>query len=177
MAAKAEFGHQSAVCSKHPMFAGTHYAELTLLSEGGRKNWDHMGAHMGVVGASFVAIGGRQASDYAEGWMLTTRLGELLHNGRCSKWKGQPGRDSLREGDVVGLLLDLDQRTLSVYINGSPCGAMVAPGMRDWRGEVVADLASPLWWAVDVGDGASVRIEHKLPPLPPSAPKTETCTT
>jgi|EP01046_Picozoa_sp_COSAG06_P029463 hypothetical protein len=67
------------------MATGTHFAELTLLKDGQRKNWDHMGVHLGVVGAGFNAEGtggGNQAGDSAEGWMLTTRLGELLHAGR-----------------------------------------------------------------------------------------------
>jgi hypothetical protein len=65
---------------------------------------------------------------------------------------------------VVGLLLDLGQRTLSVYLNGARRGVMVAPGMKNTRGEAVAPLAGPLRWAVDVGNGASVRIERKPPP-------------
>lgn len=89
---------------------------------------------------------------------------------RCSKWEGQPQQhdDALKEGDVVGLLLDLEQRTLSVYLHGSRRGVMVAPGMRNWRGDSVADLAGPLRWAVDMSDGASVRIAHKPPPPPPT---------
>jgi len=70
---------------------------------------------------------------------------------------------------VVGLLLDLGQRTLSVYLNGARRGVMVAPGMKD-RGGAVAPLAGPLRWAVDVGAGASVRIERRPAPGPvPSA--------
>ena len=47
---------------------------------------------------------------------------------------------------------------------------MVAPGMKNMYGEAVASLAGPLRWAVDVGCGASVRIERRLAPGPvPSA--------
>jgi hypothetical protein len=47
---------------------------------------------------------------------------------------------------------------------------MVAPGMKNWDGRAVASLAGPLRWAVDVGGGASVRIERRPAPGPvPSA--------
>jgi hypothetical protein len=69
---------------------------------------------------------------------------------------------------VVGLLLDLGQRTLSVYLNGARRGVMVAPGMKDTYGQAVAPLAGPLRWAVDLYFGASVRIERKPPPPSPA---------
>jgi hypothetical protein len=59
----------------------------------------------------------------------------------------------IKQGDVVGLLLDLGQRTLSVYLNGARRGVMVAPGMKNERGEAVAPLAGPLRWVVDVQYG------------------------
>jgi hypothetical protein len=45
-------------------------------------------------------------------------------------------RVRVKEGDVVGLLLDLGQRTLSVYLKGSRRGVMVAPGDEEqvWQG-------------------------------------------
>ena len=81
-----------------------------------------------------------------------------------------PQRHEIKQGDVVGLLLDLGQRTLSVYLNGARRGVMVAPGMKNVRGEAVAPLAGPLRWAVDVVCGGSVRIERRPAPGPvPSA--------
>eukprot|EP01046_Picozoa_sp_COSAG06_P053543 COSAG06_NODE_9285_length_1938_cov_355.874932_1_plen_104_part_00 len=80
--------------------------------------------------------------------------------------------DEIKQGDVVGLLLDFGQRTLSVYLNGARRGVMVAPGMKNAWGEAVAPLAGPLRWAVDVnvGYGGSVRIERRPAPGPvPSA--------
>ena len=154
------------------MFSGTHHAEFTLVDEGGQQNWDNTGAHLGVVRAGFNVDGsGSHAGDSQQGWMFPTRLGELLHAGRCSKWKGQPKRYSLHEGCIVGLLLDLDQQTLSVSLNGSWLGVMVAPGMRDWRGEAVAALEGPLCWAVDVGYDTAVQIKHaKIPERIPLTP-------
>ena len=106
----------------------------------------------------------------AEGWLLRTGSGFLYHAGRRSKWEGMPRQREIKQGDVVGLLLDLGQRTLSVYLNGARRGVMVAPGMKDGYGEAVASLAGPLRWAVDVRGGDSVRIERRPAPGPvPSA--------
>eukprot|EP01046_Picozoa_sp_COSAG06_P017736 COSAG06_NODE_1213_length_10240_cov_645.253525_9_plen_227_part_00 len=153
---------QSAVCAEHPMAAGAHYVEMTLLEEG------FNGAKMGVVGQGFDAAGGGEAWHSADGWLLGTYYGFLNHAGRGSKWEGVPQKHEIKRGDVVGLLLDLGQRTLSVYLNGARRGVMVAPGMKNSEnGEVVASLAGPLRWAVDVGYGGSVRIAAAMPPLPP----------
>ena len=93
------------------------------------------------------------------------RDGFLVHADRPSEWEGF--REEIEQGSVVGLLLDLGQRTLSLYLNGARRGVMVAPGMENWVGKAVAPLAGPLRWAVDVGEGASVRIAAAMPPLPP----------
>ena len=155
--------YQSAVCAEHPMAAGAHYVEMTLLEKGG------YGAYMGVVGQGFDAAGGGRASS-AEGWLLSTQAGNLIHARSANGWEGQPQYDEIKPGDVVGLLLDLGQRTLSVYLNGARRGVMVAPGMKNGSGEAVASLAGPLWWVVDVYGGVSVRIVRRPPPGPvPSA--------
>eukprot|EP01046_Picozoa_sp_COSAG06_P054071 COSAG06_NODE_9522_length_1879_cov_15.234831_1_plen_219_part_00 len=158
--------YQSAVCAEHPMAAGAHYVEMTLLK-------GHF-AYMGVVGQGFDAAGGGRARGSAEGWVLDTGSGYLRHAGWYSEWEGQPQRHEIKPGDVVGLLLDLGQRTLSLYLNGARRGVMVAPGMKNFFGMVVAPLVrprcGPLRWAVDVGNGASVRIERRPAPGPvPSA--------
>eukprot|EP01046_Picozoa_sp_COSAG06_P043454 COSAG06_NODE_5692_length_3317_cov_100.038222_1_plen_167_part_00 len=162
MAKNDSRGTQSAVCAEHPMAEGAHYVEMALLKNGG--NWGL--ARMGVVGQGFDAAGGGEARESAEGWVLNTVSGNLNHAGGYSTWEGMPQKYEIKRGDVVGLLLDLGQRTLSVYLNGARRGVMVAPGMKDRSGGAVAPLAGPLRWAVEVGLGASVRIERK--PLPPS---------
>eukprot|EP01046_Picozoa_sp_COSAG06_P042694 COSAG06_NODE_5477_length_3455_cov_29.898391_5_plen_166_part_00 len=154
--------YQSAVCAEHPMAEGAHYVEMTLLEKG------RNGANMGVVGQGFDAARGGVASDSAEGWMLSTSYGDLRHAGRDSNWEGMPRYEEIKQGDVVGLLLDVGQRTLSVYLNGARRGVMVAPGMKNRVGEAVAPLAGPLRWAVGVGWGASVRIERKAEPPSPA---------
>ena len=150
---------QSAVCAEHPMAEGAHYVEMTLLEKG------RYGTGMGVVGQGFDAAGGGRAYSSAEGWLLYTSNGFLCHAGTASKWEGMPQYDEIKQGDVVGLLLDLGQRTLSVYLNGARRGVMVAPGMKN-----VAIVGFRYRWVVDVGSGASVRIERKAAPGPvPSA--------
>eukprot|EP01046_Picozoa_sp_COSAG06_P049500 COSAG06_NODE_7634_length_2429_cov_10.121732_2_plen_329_part_00 len=186
---------QSAVCAEHPMVAGVHYMEMTLLEQGGMRSsgdWTFRRqsgpSSMGVVGQGFDAAGGGCASSSAKGWVLSTKGGtlwharcDLWHAGNASNWQGMPQYGEIKQGDVVGLLLDLGQRTLSVYVNGARRGVMVAPGMKDMDGEAVAPLVGPLRWAVEVGQGASVpgyrkysgasvRIERRPAPGPvPSA--------
>eukprot|EP01046_Picozoa_sp_COSAG06_P072935 COSAG06_NODE_21568_length_752_cov_9.415008_1_plen_118_part_01 len=118
MATKDSGSAQSAVCAEHPMAEGAHYVEMTLLEKG----W---GAYMGVVGQGFDAAGGEEASDSAEGWLLSTLGSGLFHADRGSDWAGMPQISEIKRGDVVGLLLDLGQRTLSVYLNGARRGVMV----------------------------------------------------
>ena len=162
VATKDGGGFQSAVCAEHPMAEGAHYVEMTLLKNG-------YGARMGVVGQGFDAAGGGEAFSSKEGWVLSTNSGALNHAGELSDWAGMPQTKEIKPGDVVGLLLDLGQRTLSVYLNGARRGVMVAPGMKNMSGEALASLAGPLRWAVDVDNGASVRIERKPPPPSPAA--------
>eukprot|EP01046_Picozoa_sp_COSAG06_P041638 COSAG06_NODE_5193_length_3646_cov_8.121229_2_plen_189_part_00 len=158
---------QSAVCAEHPMVAGVHYVEMSLLKSGGRFGPT---ASPGLVGQGFDAAGGGEAYDSAEGWLLVTYPGVLYHAGRASKWQGMPQPDEIKPGDVVGLLLDLGQRTLSMYLNGARRGVMVAPGMKNYEGRAVGSLVGPLRWVVDVGYGASVRIARRPAPGPvPSA--------
>ena len=122
---------------------------------------------------ALLPLGGDEFPD--EGWLLSTASGGLCHAHMNIKWEGQPQQDDgpyeIKQGDVVGLLLDLGQRTLSVYLNGARRGVMAAPGMKDWpNGKAVAPLAGPLRWAVNVGYGASVRIARRPAPGPvPSA--------
>jgi len=157
-------GYQSAVCAEHPMVAGAHYVEMTLLETG------CCAAMMGVVGQGFDAAGGGAAYRSAEGWLLNTVSGHLCHACGWGSWEGRPQQGEIKQGDVVGLLLDLGQRTLSVYLNGARRGVMVAPGMGNTSGGAVASLAGPLRWAVEVCEGASVRIERRPAPGPlPSA--------
>eukprot|EP01049_Picozoa_sp_SAG25_P018398 SAG25_NODE_5264_length_681_cov_0.888316_1_plen_156_part_00 len=120
VATKDGSGSQSAVCAEHPMAEGAHYVEMTLLEKG------LLGAYMGVVRQGFDAAGGEATYSSAEGWLLVTGGGHLLHAGKLSNWEGMPQVDEIKQGDVVGLLLDVGQRTLSVYLNGARRGRSIA---------------------------------------------------
>jgi hypothetical protein len=150
--------NQCTLCVGHSMVAGMQYAELTILKEG------RSGAYFGVSGGSI--------DTPTPAWLLATCLGslfcrhELADAATNGDWEGRPSYGEIKQGDVIGLLLDLGQCTLSVRLNSSWRGVMVAPGMKDWDGAEVPRLAGPLRWAVSVGHGASVRIERR--PLPPS---------
>jgi hypothetical protein len=152
------------------MEAGLHYAEFTLLNRG-----LFASAYIGVVEAGFDAAAGgtwwaRDPCESAEGWMLDTGYGNLCHAGLASNWEGMPQFGEVKARDTVGLLLDLGQRTLSVYLNGSRRGVMAAPRMHRMA---VGELSGPLRWAVEVSGGASVRIERGLAPPPPSPTEAE----
>eukprot|EP01046_Picozoa_sp_COSAG06_P020021 COSAG06_NODE_1449_length_9437_cov_292.962305_4_plen_188_part_00 len=98
-------GWQSAVCAEHPMVAGAHYVEMTVLEKGS------YGAMMGVVGQGFDVVGGGVACGSTASWWLSTGTGNLCHSDDGCDWEGQPQMREIKAGDVVGLLLDLGQAT------------------------------------------------------------------
>ena len=67
------------------------------------------------------------------------------------------GRQAAKEqGDRIGMLLDLDQGSMSIWKNGERLGVMQAGG-----------LTGPLCWAASVGlQGDSARIESAPVPAP-----------
>ena len=70
------------------------------------------------------------------------------------EWDGMQG--AYKQGDRVGMLLDLDQGSMTVWKNGIKLGVMQAEG-----------LSGPLCWAVSIFDEHySARIESA--PAPPS---------
>ena len=74
------------------------------------------------------------------------------------------------EGDVIGLLLDLTDASLTVYRNRQRLGAMVAPGQADQFGRPLPPLTRwPLRWAVDLYDGAELALRAGPPPPPPAS--------
>jgi hypothetical protein len=174
-------GSSTAVCSLHPMQSGVHYVEVVLNETGG-----NCATCLGVVGQGFDAVGDHGAGlarNSAEAWLLDTYRCEFSHAGKFSTWQGtyskyvtqgKPQDNEIKEikaGAVFGLLLDLGQRTLSLYLDGARRGVMVAPGMQNMWGEAVAPLVGPLRWAVTVGIGGSARIQRR--PAPGPAPAAE----
>ena len=86
---------RSAVCGGHEMRRGRHYATFTLRSLG-----QSGGATLGVAGAGFDPTTISPAFMTAQGWVLYTGNGRLVHASRRSDWEGQP-ENELNEGDVV----------------------------------------------------------------------------
>ena len=68
--------------------------------------------------------------------------------------------------DRVGLLLDMDRQTLTVYRDGKKVGVMVRPGMANPRGKPIAPLVGPLRWAVDVCGERDSEVAIERQPLP-----------
>ena len=70
-------------------------------------------------------------------------------------WKGAQG---MSMGDTIGMLLDLDAGSMTVFKNGQRLGIMAQ------------NLAGPLVWGIDFDHAAhGVRIEAKAPPKSTSA--------
>jgi hypothetical protein len=131
---------------------GQYYVEMTWLTRGS-------GAVLcaGVAGESFdpAACSNCAAHASTDAWMYDAGWSGYLwgaEGGTATRtsWEGmQPAK----LGDRIGLLLDLSESTLAVFINGEPLGTMA-------RG-----LKGPLHWAIDLaGEGTSVRIASA--PLP-----------
>ena len=71
-------------------------------------------------------------------------------------WEGMQTADN--QGDCIGMLLDLDQGSMTVWKNGERLGVMVAEG-----------LSGPFCWAVTlVYSGTSARIESAFAPASPT---------
>ena len=156
-------GQGSAVCADE-MIGGAHYIEFTILRQ------QDSSAYLGVVGVDFVTKGRRpeqagfkllaipskfddtHASEH--GWVFDTHSSMHRHGQYEREWPGSPKFKQLKEGDTVGLLLNVDAGSMAVYLNGTRCGMMIESG-----------LPRPLRWAAELVYGSSVRIERKAIPL------------
>ena len=80
---------------------------------------------------------------------------------RDTNWEGRQG--ARKQGDRIGMLLDLDQGSMTIWKNNEKLGVMVAEG-----------LSGPLCWAVSMGtrlnleEGQGVRIESVPAPASPT---------
>ena len=148
---------------------GVHYAEFHLLELG-----THAFPYVGVVGPSFDARRrGAEARRSEDGWMFDTSTSKLYHGGRWSQgsWapEGRPHQryaspgvaGRLKQGDVVGLLLDLDAGTLTVCCNGQLGLVVPSEGPRGLHG---GRLTGPLRWATDVCAGVAVQLDGQKQP-------------
>ena len=86
---------QSVVCGGgHEMTAGGHCAHFEMR--------ELYLANVGVAGPGFDPAAGGLTMHSAEGWMMSTRFGQLCHGGSASgDWAGQPKYNEIKAGDVV----------------------------------------------------------------------------
>jgi hypothetical protein len=144
-------GCSAALCHRHVMRAGCHYAEVAILrTDQGRIN----------LGVSRLGLPlqppHRPCWQYDGFWGVFAQTGHLFyafapHNGE--EW---PGQESLEEGDRIGLLLNSDRGILTLYKNGQRLG-VAAQGL---KGEELV-FAFGLW---DGGDVIAIR-DQMLPPV------------
>lgn len=159
---RKDFGWSSAVCAGWVMSEGRHFVEFTIICQ----NYHMM---CGVLPLDMAEV----PVERVVGWctqprvhFLTSSGGSHFRNRTHAQWHGRAG---FAAGDTVGMLLDCDRCTLSVFKNGGLLGEMV-PGAGIPLG------AGPWCWGVDLWDvGDSLRITRKDPPSQPEAqPRTET---
>ena len=132
--AVGDFGNRAAA-SKAVMRAGRHYAQVTVMSIG-----DSM--FVGAIRPGWNVEGGQIALD---GHCLYDTEDGLYCSSDYHDWEGRQGTT---EGDRIGMLLDLDQGTMTVYKNDERLGVMAT------------ELSGEYSWAVSMWDqGISVRIE------------------
>lgn len=145
--------YASAVCGdplRYDRFStgsGQYFVEVTWLAAGS-------GAVLcaGVAGASFDPTDRRECAAHTstDAWMYDAGwCGYLWHTeaGVSATRTSWEGMRAAKPGDRIGLLLDLSDNALSIFINGEELGVMV-------RG-----LKGPLHWVVDLaGVGTIVRI-------------------
>eukprot|EP01046_Picozoa_sp_COSAG06_P003943 COSAG06_NODE_158_length_21760_cov_36.036979_11_plen_327_part_00 len=152
-------GHRTAA-SKAVMRAGRHYAQFTMVSG----DWMFFGDD--VTGTSTALFGVIRPGWDVEGGQNAHRVdGHCFHDtysGRCypgiHDWEGR--QRAREEGDRIGMLLDLDQGSMTIYKNDERLG-VTATG-----------LSGEYSWAVALADwqqGSSARIEAAPAPASPTA--------
>ncbi len=119
--------------SKVAMRSGRHFAQFTVVE----------GHPMfGVIRPGWDVEGGEEAEDVDGHCFYNTYRGRRFPGG--IDW----GMQGAKQGDRIGMLLDLDQGSMTVWKNGEKMGVMVAEG-----------LIGPLCWAVALykaGDSARI---------------------
>ena len=127
----------------------------------------------------FTALGGKYGmfGVLRPGWDVEGGAGTIHEDGHCfyytgsggcwpdhQTWEGiQPARE---QGDRIGMLLDLDQGSMTVWKNDEKLGVMVAEG-----------LSGPLCWAVEMYyHGNSARIDSAPAPASPTEEELELVT-
>ena len=135
--------------SKAVMRAGCHYAQVTVVS----------GSMMfGVIRPGCDVEGGVDAHN-VDGHCFYYTVNGWCFTGHCfpdrRDWEGM--QEAMEEGDRIGMLLDLDQGTMTVYKNDERLGVMAT------------GLSGEYSWAVSLFvSGHSARIEVTEAPASPT---------
>ena len=151
-----------AVCHNVVMMrAGTFFMEFDICKVGpGLES-----ASVGLVAANFNPTASNGAHNLHGVW--TSTVGPMLSLGDGSlpilpydngEWPGKDDVVEAKSGDLLGLLLDLDQGSLAVYRNGVRIGLAMPP--------LGPTATQNLRWAALVGYDAEVQITGpKMPPI------------
>jgi hypothetical protein len=145
-----------AAASKVVMRAGRHYAQFTVVAKG---DDDHDSIFFGVIRPGWDVEGGKDATAVKDANTVDghcfyyTGNGFRFPGGR--DWEGMEG--AMEEGDRIGMLLDLDQGTMTVYKNDERLGVMAT------------GLSGEYSWAVSMYfSSSSARIEAAVTPVSPA---------
>jgi hypothetical protein len=127
------------------MRAGRHYAQFTVA------NGDDM--FFGVIRPGWDVEGGYSAHNVDGHCFYGAHSGSC-----CPGYHSWEGTQHAREvGDRIGMLLDLDQGSMTVYKND------------EWLGVMATGLSGEYSWAVSLYNaGSSARIEPALAPESPT---------
>ena len=163
-------GWQSAF-SNNILRAGKHYASFTANSQ--VRVFVFLGvtrpgkAHKNAIDAPLHPGFFRHFTRYMVHGEGNNNVQCCMYNTRCGKcytsdWEGGipsfncwDGMEIISSGDELGMLLDLDEGTLSVYKNGQKLGVMKK------------GLAGPYCWVVSMGD-SDCQVTIKRGTIPPS---------
>ena len=147
-------GSSRAAASKAVMRSGRHFAQFTcVVGEGDYLSGD-TGMNFGVIRPGWNVAQEGQNGGGEEAYGVVGHCFYYTPSGDCwpdeIEWGGSPAD----QGDHIGMLLDLDQGSMTVWKNDVKMGVMVAEG-----------LSGPLCWAVAMFDlGDSARIESAALP-------------
>jgi hypothetical protein len=154
-------GYRRAAASKAVMRAGRQFLQFTLVSGCSR---GYGGPHMffGVIRPSWDVEGGVNAHSVDGHCFYNTHDGCRPDGWEHGGWDWE-GMQDAREGDRIGMLLDLDQGTMTVYKNDA------------WLGVMAMGLSGEYCWALSMESNPydhradSVRIEAAVAPPSPTA--------
>jgi hypothetical protein len=135
----------NSAASKAVMRAGRHYAQFTVMSG--------LQMYFGVIRPGWDVEGGKQAYNVGGHCFYFTAIGC-----RCPQrhdWEGM--RNAMAKGDRIGMLLDLDQGSMTVYKNDERLGVMAT------------GLSGEYSWAVSLDRYGCVHIEPADAPTSPTA--------